>query len=122
MRYGSTMSDSHAESLDPAVLGEEVGDDRRPAADYPPDEPLGVEDPALVEGGVVGRDDVESRDAREQPEAGETVPGRSATAVTDGLIDTNVSPDGNDHEERLIADSGDADTGPEADAVHLEDG
>ncbi|WP_148288739.1 hypothetical protein [Ilumatobacter nonamiensis] len=114
------MSDSHAESLDPTVLGEKVGDDRRPAADYPPEEPLGVEDPSIVEDGIIARDDVASRDEREQPETDETATRQDRERVTDGLIDTNVSPDGNDHEERLLADSGDRDTGPEAGALHVE--
>jgi len=117
------MTDSHAESLDPAVLGEEVGDDDRPAAGYPADEPLGVEDPSIIDDGIIARDDVASRDAREQPEVDPSVTRRAAPARVDtGLIDTNVSPDGNDHEERLIADSGDDDTGPEAAALHVEEG
>jgi len=116
------MTDSHAESLDPTVLGEEVGDDRRPAADYPADEPMGVDDPSIVEDGVVARDDVATRDEREQPEVDESSTLQDRERVVDGLIDTNVSPDGNDHEERLIADRGDADTGPEAGALHVEDG
>ncbi|MGA9279130.1 hypothetical protein [Ilumatobacter sp.] len=62
------MTDSHAESLDPSVLGEQVGDDRRPADDYPADEPLGVEDPSIIGDGRIARDDVASRDEREQPE------------------------------------------------------
>lgn len=122
VRYGWNMSESHAESLDPAVLGEQVGDDRLPGADHPVEEPLGVEDPSILEGGDIARDDVESREDREQPEVDESSTREPLERVTEGLIDTNVSPDGNDHEERLIADSGDRDTGPEADALHIEQG
>ena len=116
------MSDSHAEALDPTVLGEEVGDDERPAAGYPADVPFAVEDPSIVEDGVIARDDVESREDRLEPEIDESVTRPDAERVADGLIDTNVSPDGNDHEERLIADGGDPDTGPEAGALHIEEG
>jgi hypothetical protein len=114
------MTDSHAESLDPSVLGEEVGDDDRPAADYPPDEALAVEDPSIVDEGLIARDDVATRDRRQRPEVDGSVTEPVRERFTDGLIDTNVSPDGNDHEERLIADRGDADTGPEADALHVQ--
>ncbi len=65
-----TDSQSGAEQLDPSKLGEGVGDDER-AADqgYPPDSPMGVDDPALdTPGGDVASDDVEQRAWREEPE------------------------------------------------------
>ncbi len=65
------MSESHAEQLDPTVLGEEIDDDVRPGDDYPPTEPIAVEDPAIVAEGVIARDDVEQRTERMEPEAGE---------------------------------------------------
>jgi hypothetical protein len=114
------MTDSHAESLDPSVLGEEVGDDDRPADDYPPEEAVAVEDPSIVEAGVIARDDVETREQRRNPDVDGSVTDPVRDRVADGLIDTNVSPDGNDHEERLIADRGDHDSSPEAGALHIE--
>jgi hypothetical protein len=44
----SDSRDDQSEHLDDDVLGEDLGDDDRPGVgDYPPDEPLGVEDPSL---------------------------------------------------------------------------
>lgn len=56
--------DDVSEQLDPDVLGDVTGDDdREHMIDYPPDEPLGVEDPTLT-----GSDDVASREDRTGPE------------------------------------------------------
>jgi len=65
-----TDSQSGAEQLDPSKLGEGPGDDER-AADqgYPPESPMGVDDPALDPSeGDVAPDDVEQRSWREEPE------------------------------------------------------
>lgn len=63
---------STAEQLDPSKLGEQPGDPGRAAdRDYPPDEPLGVDDPALdPAAGDVEPDDAARRAWREQPEPG----------------------------------------------------
>lgn len=63
-------TESTSEQLDPSTLGERPGDTER-AADqgYPPDSPLGVEDPALDPSeGEVAPDDAARRAWREQPE------------------------------------------------------
>lgn len=114
------MPESSAESLTPEKFGEKVGDDKLAAAGYPADEPMGVEDDSIVKGGVIARDDAESRDERLNPEVGEESRRVETERGDVGLIDPNVSPDGLDHEERLLADSGEGDTGPEADAMHVE--
>ncbi|WP_420452472.1 hypothetical protein [Ilumatobacter sp.] len=114
------MPENNAESLTPEVLGEEVGDDERPAAGYPPEEPLGVEDDSIVRGGVIARDDVESREDRLQPEAAEGGD-RAVQQRTDiGLTDTDRASDGRDDEERMLADEVDAESSPEGDAMHVE--
>lgn len=61
------------EQLDPSKLGEEPGDPGRAAdQDYPPERPLGVDDPALDPAeGDVAPDDVARRAWREQPEQDE---------------------------------------------------
>ena len=115
------MTDSHAEQLDPTVLGEQVGDDRRPAADYPPEEPLGVEDPSILDDGRIARDDLGARQDRTRHEVDASVTQPVVDRVQEGLIDTNAAPDRSDHEERLLADTGDADAGPEAAALHVVD-
>jgi hypothetical protein len=61
-------SQSIAEATDPSKLGETVGQEDRPGDDYPPDEPLGVEDPSILGDGRIAPDDVETRSQREQPE------------------------------------------------------
>jgi hypothetical protein len=56
--------DDVSEQLDPDVLGDVTGDeDRQHTIDFPPDEPLGVEDPTLN-----GSDDVAAREDRTDPE------------------------------------------------------
>lgn len=66
------LPDSHAEQLDPAKLGEGHDDpDRAADAGFPPDAPLGVDDPSLDPSeGDVAPDDVEQRAWRERPEPG----------------------------------------------------
>jgi hypothetical protein len=61
-------SQSSAEQTDPTILGETVGQQDRPGDSYPPDEPLGVEDPSILHDGSIAPDDVETRAQREQPE------------------------------------------------------
>ena len=113
------MTDSHAEQLDPSVLGEQVGDDHRPAAGYPPEEPLGVEDPAILDDGRIARDDIETRDDRTQQEPDASITAPSSERLEPGLLEPDRAPDGTDRESGLIADTGDV--GPEAGALHIED-
>ena len=116
MGYGLGMSDSHAEQLDPTVLGEQVGDDRRPAADYPPDQPMAVEDETIRADGSIAADDVATRDERRnEPD------GRVDDTKGEALIEPGDDPDVRDDEQQLIADTGDRDRSPEAGAVHVRD-
>ncbi|WP_395154887.1 hypothetical protein [Ilumatobacter sp.] len=122
------MSYSHAEQLDPTVLGEEVGDTGRPGDDFPRDEPLAVEDPSIIAHGVIARDDVASRDERLVPEAEErdaangasTMQGRPAGLV-DPAMSTATAPSIDDDEQQLIAtESVEQEQSPEARALHEE--
>ena len=126
------MSDSHAEHLDPTVLGEEVGDTGRPGDDFPRDEPLAVEDPSIVAHGVIARDDVASRDERLVPEAeaeernaatgAPAMQGRPAGLV-DPAMSTATAPSIDDDEQQLIAtESVEPEPSPEARAPHEEFG
>lgn len=112
------MTDSHAEQLDPSVLGEQVGDDERAAADYPPDEPLGVDDPSLLADGEVAPDDVATRETRlaDPGHAGDATP-------TIGLVDpaSTDTPSLTDDERQMVGDIAHADTGAEAAAIHVVD-
>lgn len=109
------MSDSHSEQLDASKLGEEVGDDELAADDYPPETPMAVDDETIVRGGVIARDDVATRDARR------TDGDRTTEAGPSGLIDTSADPDIVDDEQQLVAESGDREQAPEADAIHITD-
>jgi hypothetical protein len=62
-----------AEATDAAKYGKDAVGDRGEGLDpnSPPDHPLGVEDPSIVAGGVIARDDVETRDDRHEPEVHE---------------------------------------------------
>jgi hypothetical protein len=62
---------SHSEQTDPAKLGETGARAERPGEPYPPDEPLGVDDPSILGDGRIARDDVATRTTRERPEPGE---------------------------------------------------
>ncbi|MFN3216291.1 MAG: hypothetical protein ACE367_07340 [Acidimicrobiales bacterium] len=59
-----------AEMLDADKLGgNSIGSDARIAEEqFPPDEPLGVEDPAIVQGGSGTRDDLDTREWRTEDE------------------------------------------------------
>ena len=116
--YGTVMSDSHAEQLDPTVLGERVGDEHRPAADFPPDEPLGVEDETILADGSIADDDVAGRSDRHQDDDRDN---GNAGAGGPALIEPGADPDVSDDEQQLIAETGDRDPSPEADAVHVRD-
>ena len=111
------MSDSHAEQLDPSKLGEEVGDDQRAADDFPPDQPMGVDDPSILADGSIAEDDYETRDDR-HVRGGEVEAG---VAEPPALVDPGLDPDVIDDEQQLIADTGDRDSSPEAAAVHIEE-
>jgi hypothetical protein len=90
------------------VLGEEVGEDGRPGDDFPPDEPLGVDDPSIVDQGMIARDDVEAREARRR------VPDDDTDAPAPGLL--GPSGDDTDREPQLVADESSA-TEPAAEAA-----
>jgi hypothetical protein len=66
---------SHSEQTDPATLGETGARAERPDEPYPPEEPLGVDDPSILGDGRIARDDVETRATRERPEVGEDAGG-----------------------------------------------
>jgi hypothetical protein len=108
---------SHAEQTDPTKLGESVGQADRPGDIYPPDEPLGVEDPSILDDGRIARDDVETRSERERPEVGADHDG--GADIGHDLLDPSDDPDRLDDEEQLVASYGDdADTAAEVAAVH----
>jgi hypothetical protein len=114
------MSESHAEQLDASVLGQDDTDhvDAAPAADFPPDEPLGVDDPSILADGSIADDDYETREARHRH-------GNDDAADADddapSLIEPGADPDMIDDEQQMLADEGDRDTSPEAAAVHVID-
>lgn len=109
-------SQADAEATDPTKLGETVGQHDRPGDIYPPDEPLGVEDPSILDDGRIASDDVESRSEREVPEQPATPPG---DALGHDLLDPSADPDRLDDEEQLVAVEGDdADSAAEVTAVH----
>lgn len=112
------MSDSHAEALDPSNLGEQVGDHDVAAveAHYPPDEPLGLDDPALTDTGDIIPDDVESREGRLVSERV-----RPQHDHVTGLIADGDGIGEEDRSAQLVAEGGDdEDEGPEAGAMHFE--
>lgn len=55
-----------AEEFDGDVLGERPTDDDLPGSNFPPDAPLGVEDPAIIQGGSGTQDDAITREWRHQ--------------------------------------------------------
>jgi hypothetical protein len=113
-------SQSSAERTDPTKLGETVGQHDRPGDVYPPDEPLGVEDPSILGDGTVATDDVESRSVREEPELSEqSVPDADGDELGHDLLDPSDDADRLDDEEQLVAARGDdADSTAEVAAVH----
>ena len=113
-------SQSSAEETDPTKLGETVGQHDRPGDVYPPDEPLGVEDPSILDDGWITTDDVETRSQREQPERSEQAEGASGEEdLGHDLLDPSDDPDRLDDEEQLVATQGDdADSAAEVAAVH----
>jgi hypothetical protein len=113
-------SQSTAEATDPSKLGETVGQEDRPGDAYPPDEPLGVEDPSILDDGRIAPDDVETRSQREQPERFDDLQGKSADEeLGHDLLDPSDDPDLLDDEEQLVATHGDdADSAAEVAAVH----
>ncbi len=108
---------SHAEQTDPTKLGETVGQGDRPGDIYPPDEPLAVEDPSILDDGRIARDDVETRSERERPEAAQAPPADSQ--LGHDLLDPADDPDRLDDEEQTVARFGDdTDSAAEVAAVH----
>ena len=113
----SNAPQSHAEQTDSTKLGETVGQADRPGDIYPPDEPLGVEDPSILADGWITTDDVESRSEREEPEVGDAPP--EVDELGHDLLDPSADPDRLDDEEQLVATQGsDADSAAEVVAVH----
>jgi len=113
----SNAPQSHAEQTDSTKLGETVGQADRPGDIYPPDEPLGVEDPSILADGWITTDDVESRSEREEPEVGDAPP--KVDELGHDLLDPSADPDRLDDEEQLVATQGsDADSAAEVVAVH----
>jgi len=109
---------SHAEQTDPTKLGETVGQTDRPGDVYPPDEPLAVDDPSILDDGRIATDDVETRSEREQPEVGERS-GQDGDELGHDLLDPSADPDRLDDEEQMVATEGDdADSAAEVAAVH----
>jgi hypothetical protein len=109
------MTDDHddvSQQLDPDVLGDVTGDeDREHTIDYPPDEPLGVDDPTLT-----GSDDVAARQDRTDPDeqADEEVP---------VLVDPDP-PGADDHDPEAWAEDENAsadDLSAEEAAMHIEE-
>ena len=119
---------SHSDQTDPTTLGETVGQHDRSGDVYPPDQPLGVEDPSILGDGRIAADDVETRSDREQPEPGAGDDAEQAEAerveaervdLGHDLIDPSADPDHLDDEEPLVAHEGDdADSAAEVAAVH----
>jgi hypothetical protein len=109
-------SQADAEATDSTKLGETVGQHDRSGDIYPPDEPLGVEDPSILADGRIASDDFESRSEREVPEQPATPPRED---LGHDLLDPSADPDRLDDEEQLVAAEGDdADTAAEVAAVH----
>ncbi len=108
---------SHSEQTDSTKLGETVGQVDNPGDIYPPDQPLGVEDPSILGDGSIATDDVETRSEREQPEVGDAPP--KTDELGHDLLDPSDDPDRLDDEEQLVARHGDdADSAAEVAAVH----
>ena len=108
--YDQRMTDdsqpqSHAEQTDPSTLGETIGQHDRPGDSYPPERPLAVDDPSILDDGRIARDDVEARSEREQPE--EVEAGRAAGGVGHDLLDPSADPDRLDDEPQMVATEGD---------------
>lgn len=101
--------DDSSEQLDGDVLGEQPGDADLPGvAPYPPDRPLGVEDPSLF-----GEDDLETRAVlRRQVDGDRTGDVR--------LVDP-APIDGTDHDETLTGEGSKptSDLSAEEAAVHV---
>ncbi len=120
------MSDNSSEQVDGDVLGEEPGHNAMPdVGDYPPDQPLGVNDPNLV-----APDDVAMRTARTRADETVASPDRDL-AEADPAAGDLLPPDGDtgdrDDVQQMLATSGDDATAdsetvpPEVDAVHVRD-
>jgi hypothetical protein len=103
---------SHAEQTDPTKLGESVGQADRPGEIYPPDQPLGVEDPSILADSRIASDDVATRSEREQPDSA------PEPELGHDLLDRSDDPDRLDDEAQLVASRGDdVDTAAEVAAV-----
>lgn len=96
-----------AESIDPDELGDDPADD----PEFPPTDPIGVNDPTQDDHVV---DSVADRDAREEPEADRATPPGIRLYAPNDLLDDDVA--------ELTAGSVDADDlSSEEAAVHVID-
>ena len=105
-----------AEALDGEVLGEAPDDELLPGTeDYPPDHPLGAEDPSFLFGSTETPDDVDTRLWR----------GAGPSSADRGveLVRTDADTVEHDDEAALVADDSveRADQSGEDAAVHVDD-
>jgi hypothetical protein len=111
--YRGAMTDSRddAEFLDGDVLGEDVGDQERPgAANFPPDRPLGIDDPTRSVD-----DDLATRELRRDV-------GSDQSAETFTLLAPESSDGITDSESQEVAsevEAAAADLSPEESALHI---
>lgn len=111
------MSDTNnAEELDPEVLGDTPTSRGLPGIEgYPPERPLGVEDPSILEGGSGTPDDLTIRTWRQEPEVGDQADQNDGYRLDPGAgnrIDA-------DDEARAIASSAQPTTSPAAEEAAL---
>lgn len=90
MENRNERDDQHgAEQIDESVLGgplDDQGSPGRSMGDYPPDQPLGVEDPAIVQGGSETADDLVTREWRHGDDGDQHVTGVELVAPENGTI------------------------------------
>lgn len=110
-----------AEQLDPSVLGEKPGDDGLPGIeDYPPEAPLGVEDPAIDAEGSMLQDDLAIREWREEPERTAADLPPPPTHRSGQRLDPGKGNQlDNDEEADAIADSSEQTSTPSAEEAAL---
>jgi hypothetical protein len=102
-------------------LGEDDADDigaDTASTEFPPDDPLGIDDPSILADGSIADDDYATREARHRHDDG---PDDRRDDEAPALIEPSADPDVLDDEQQLLADEGDRDTSPEAAAVHVID-
>lgn len=109
---------SHAEETDETKLGQTVGQPDRSGDLFPPEEPLGIDDPNVLADGSIAADDVATRADRERAEV--DLEGGVPERLGHDLLDPSDDPDVLDDEAELIAVEGeDADDDAEVTAMHV---